>query len=605
VVGELIGSYRILSQLGAGAMGQVFLAEHRHLKRKAALKLLAPELVGRPDLLERFFLEARATSAIAHPGIVQIFDCEIDATGRPYIVMEYLTGETLAALLARRGPLAPASAARMARTMAEALSAAHAQGIVHRDLKPENVFVQAQPADSVKLLDFGIAKLAGEFQAGQIHKTHSGALMGTPLYMSPEQCRDSARIDYRTDLYSLGCVLHETLVGRPPFTYEALGDLMIAHMTEQPKDLRAVNPAVPPALAQLVSELLRKDPAQRPASMQDVAARLATYIGGVTTVPNPATAPTAAAIDPTLAAFAPGGSQAAPPPALPAHVATSPPANKTTFGDSASEVVAAPEEQPPIPRRRAPIVVVAVLAVAGIAAAAVVVRSKGRSGRERAPAAAPGVSAATAPPTPPPVAPAPTPAPAAPAPTPVAAAQPTPAAPIEPAPSAPAVPERHSSPAAAPAHGKHAHRTVAEASPEAASAPTATPAAAAVPTSPPPADAPRGPELTGAWEGPWNDPGKQQSGRLFLQLAPTGAASGWMFNRSANMSFRLVGRVTPAGDLSLICQCPPQQGFAARGSVHLAGGSELSGQLALSARGAVFGESHFVLKRGGAPARAP
>jgi len=94
VVGELIGSYRILSQLGAGAMGQVFLAEHRHLKRKAALKLLAPELVGRPDLLERFFLEARATSAIAHPGIVQIFDCEIDATGRPYIVMEYLTGET-------------------------------------------------------------------------------------------------------------------------------------------------------------------------------------------------------------------------------------------------------------------------------------------------------------------------------------------------------------------------------------------------------------------------------------------------------------------------------------------------------------------------------
>jgi len=136
VIGEAIGSYQVLRQLGTGAMGEVYLAEHRHLKRKAAVKLLARELVGRPDLLERFFLEARATSAIAHPGIVQIFDCEIDPTGRPYIVMEYLDGETLAALLARRGPLPPATAARHAKGMAEALAAAHETGIVHRDLKP-------------------------------------------------------------------------------------------------------------------------------------------------------------------------------------------------------------------------------------------------------------------------------------------------------------------------------------------------------------------------------------------------------------------------------------------------------------------------------------
>ena len=285
-IGETIGSYQVLKQLGTGAMGEVYLAEHRHLKRKAAVKLLAPELVGRPDLLERFFLEARATSAIAHPGIVQVFDCEVDATGRPYIVMEYLDGETLAAVLARRGALPGVTAARLARGMAEALEAAHAKGIVHRDLKPENIFVQAQPPDSVKLVDFGIAKLAGDFRAGQVHQTRSGAMMGTPLYMSPEQCRDSANLDSRTDLYSLGCVLYEMLTGHPPFTHATLGDLVVAHMTEAPKDAREINPSVPPALAALTAELLRKSPAERPPGMRAVAERLASFIGGMTTVPD-------------------------------------------------------------------------------------------------------------------------------------------------------------------------------------------------------------------------------------------------------------------------------------------------------------------------------
>ncbi len=287
MIGETIGSYTILSQLGAAdRLGEVYLAEHRHLKRKAAVKLLAREIVGRPDLLERFFLEARATSAIDHPGIVQVFDCEVDATGRPYIVMEYLDGETLAATLTRRGALPAATAARLARGMAEALEAAHAKGIVHRDLKPENVFVQAHPPDSVKLVDFGIAKLAGDFRAGQVHQTRNGAMMGTPLYMSPEQCRDSGKIDFRTDLYSLGCVMFEMLTGHPPFTLDALGDLVVAHLTEQPKEARAVNPSVPKALSELTGELLRKDPAQRPANMRAVADRLAAFLGGLTTVPE-------------------------------------------------------------------------------------------------------------------------------------------------------------------------------------------------------------------------------------------------------------------------------------------------------------------------------
>ncbi|HVU50830.1 MAG TPA: serine/threonine-protein kinase, partial [Polyangia bacterium] len=353
MVGETIGSYRILKQLGAGAMGQVYLAEHRHLKRQAALKLLARELVDRPDLLERFFLEARATSAIAHPGIVQIFDCEVDASGRPYIVMELLTGETLAAVLARQGALQPLVVARLVRSLADALDAAHAKGIVHRDLKPENMFVQREPPDSIKLVDFGIAKLAGDLQAGQVHKTRSGAVMGTPLYMSPEQCRDSAAIDFRTDLYSLGCVMYEMLTGRPPFTKDNFGELMVAHLTEAPPDPRASNPTVPEALAELTLALLRKDPAQRPASMRVVSERLQGYIARMTTVPG-----AAASLGAADTAMAAAASSTAPPVAG---------VVRTTFGASASEVDA---DAPPRPRSAAKIGAVVAL-VAGAAVAAV------------------------------------------------------------------------------------------------------------------------------------------------------------------------------------------------------------------------------------------
>ncbi|HVY37559.1 MAG TPA: serine/threonine-protein kinase, partial [Polyangia bacterium] len=323
LIGQAIGSYQVLRQLGSGAMGEVYLAEHRHLKRKAAVKLLARELVGRPDLLERFFLEARATSAIAHAGIVQVFDCEIDPTGRPYIVMEYLDGETLAAALAKRGALPAATAARYARAMADALAAAHETGIVHRDLKPENVFILAHPAEAVKIVDFGIAKLEGDFRAGQVHQTRSGALMGTPLYMSPEQCRDSANLDFRTDLYSLGCVLYEMVTARPPFTHTTLGDLVVAHMTEAPADARALNPAVPAAVAELIGELLRKEPAERPASMRVVADRLAAFLGGLTTVPE----------------------------ASPKIPSPPKPPTQTTFGEAASEIV----DEPGPPARRRPL----------------------------------------------------------------------------------------------------------------------------------------------------------------------------------------------------------------------------------------------------------
>ncbi|HVR03147.1 MAG TPA: serine/threonine-protein kinase, partial [Polyangia bacterium] len=385
MVGETLGSYRILKQLGAGAMGQVYLAEHRHLKRQAALKLLARELVDRPELLERFFLEARATSAIAHPGIVQIFDCEVDANGRPYIVMELLTGETLAALLARQGALPPLVVARLMRSLAEALEAAHAKGIVHRDLKPENMFVQATPPDSVKVVDFGIAKLAGDLQAGQVHRTRSGAVMGTPLYMSPEQCRDSAALDFRTDLYSLGCIMYEMLTGRPPFSRDNFGELMVAHLTQPAPDARTVNPAVPAPLAELTAELLRKDPTQRPASMRAVADRLMTYVARMTTVPG------AAASAPTDLGPSSAPASASIPPAAGGGPVAGAGVVRTTFGASASEV-AAPRDDMSRPPRRTAMVGAVVALVAGVAVAGSFLL---RHAQETAP-----VSASAAPPAP-------------------------------------------------------------------------------------------------------------------------------------------------------------------------------------------------------------
>ncbi len=541
VIGQAIGSYQVLRQLGSGAMGEVYLAEHRHLKRKAAVKLLARELVGRPDLLERFFLEARATSAIAHAGIVQVFDCEIDPTGRPYIVMEYLDGETLAAVLVRRGALPPATAGRYARGMADALAAAHDTGIVHRDLKPENVFILCHPAEAVKIVDFGIAKLEGEFRAGQMHQTRSGALMGTPLYMSPEQCRDSAKLDFRTDLYSLGCVLYEMLTARPPFTHTTLGDLVVAHMTETPADVRTLNPAVPAALADLVGELLRKDPAARPPSMRAVADRLAAFLGGLTTIPAPA-------------------------PEIPAP--PKPPA-QTTFGDAASEIVA---DAGTGGRPRPLAFAIAAAVVVGLGIGGLIAR-RGHAPappRSKVQAAWTGTPAAT-----------------------LATTE---------APGRTAAPvtddqESRARPAVKGAAGKRAvtHRAVVAAAPaQAPAVPGAT-----VDTTPPPAGDAALTNVTGAWEGAWTDAEHDQRGRLYLRIAPGGAAVGWFSNANAVQSYRLTGRADGFGTFTLVCDCPADQAFTVRATLRNQDG-EMRGRLTLSAASGVFGQSQVLLRRAAA-----
>ena len=263
-------------------MGEVFLAEHRHIDRKAAIKVLRSELSTNDDVVARFFSEARSASLIKHPGIVEIVDCEIDQRGRAYIVMELLDGESLAHCLERVGNLDFSSSLGIVGQIASALSAAHPNGIIHRDLKPDNVFLVSTPnADtplSVKVLDFGIAKLVAH-ETGEKGRTRTGSLLGTPLYMSPEQCRGAGKVDHRTDIYSLGCILFEMLAGRPPFIREGSGELIAAHLSETPPDIISLEPSLLPELGNLVMRMLAKDPAARPQTMLEVVQSVETILG--------------------------------------------------------------------------------------------------------------------------------------------------------------------------------------------------------------------------------------------------------------------------------------------------------------------------------------
>jgi eukaryotic-like serine/threonine-protein kinase len=262
--GDVVGNYLLGRELGRGGMGRVYAATHRVLGHEAAIKVLLPELTAMREQMERFFNEARATRAIAHPGLVEILDVGVDA-GRAYIAMELLAGESLGARL-RRGRLPVRTAVELARAIADPLAAAHAQAIVHRDLKPDNVFLCTD--GTVKLLDFGVAKLLGD-DAPRV-RTVTGAMVGTVHYMSPEQCAGSPRVDHRADLYALGCVLHHMLVGRVPF--EADSALVVAGMHQEsvPPDVRALRPEVSAELAAVLGRLLAKTPDDRFASARAV-----------------------------------------------------------------------------------------------------------------------------------------------------------------------------------------------------------------------------------------------------------------------------------------------------------------------------------------------
>jgi eukaryotic-like serine/threonine-protein kinase len=251
-------------------MGVVYLAQHPVIGRKVAIKLLHAVLARDQDIVARFFNEARAIHMIAHENIVEILDFGQTTDGQPYFIMEYLTGESLSEAIAR-GPMAPDRVEAIGVQMCRALSAAHAKGIVHRDLKPHNVqlVIKQDGSLQVKILDFGVAKILASPDGEQSVKTRTGSLMGTPLYMSPEQCKGAGVLDHRTDIYSLGVMLYEMLAGRPPFTAEGVGELFAKHMLEEPPHLTEFAPQTPPHMAAAIMKSLAKEPDARFPNMEE------------------------------------------------------------------------------------------------------------------------------------------------------------------------------------------------------------------------------------------------------------------------------------------------------------------------------------------------
>ncbi len=259
-----IGNWRLVSCLGRGGMGEVWLARQHSTDGKVAIKLLDPRISEDTAQIQRFFNEARAVGKIRHAGIVQIFDAGLHE-GRAYLVMEYLDGEPLARR-AKRARLSIRRVAEVCRQIASILEATHRAGITHRDLKPDNVYLvsdEAMPSrERVKLLDFGIAKLSGPSATASSPATLG--TMGTPAYMAPEQWGDSSRVDGRADLYSLGCLAFELACGRPPFVTATFAEACAAHLHDPPPHANELAPGVPAALDALIDRLLAKDAAARP-----------------------------------------------------------------------------------------------------------------------------------------------------------------------------------------------------------------------------------------------------------------------------------------------------------------------------------------------------
>jgi len=289
-IGQLIGSYRVLRLIGRGGMGLVFEAVHPAIGRRAAIKVLAPHLSADPQLAIRFLNEARAVNLVRHPGLVEIFEFGRLDDGTAFIIMDFLDGETLAAVLQRQeSRIERSRAVDVVRQLAAALAAAHRGGVVHRDLKPENVMliadVERPGAWRVKILDFGIAKLAQDsLSTAAATETRPGVAMGTPAYMSPEQCLGAGQVDGQADVYSLGVLFFELLAGFRPFESTQPQELMRQHLHSTPRSLRGLG--IPEEFARLVEAMLAKSPSERP-TMGELLQALAPPAGRISAEPSP------------------------------------------------------------------------------------------------------------------------------------------------------------------------------------------------------------------------------------------------------------------------------------------------------------------------------
>src|SRR5687768_3539984 len=266
------GRYELVRKLARGGMAEVFLARDLLLDRPVALKVLYPELSRDPTFVERFRREAQAAANLSHPNIVSVYDWG-EEDGTYFIVMEYVEGRTLAQIVSDEGPLLPDRAADVAIDVAGALGFAHRNGVVHRDVKPGNVL--SSPLGQVKVADFGIARAVSTEE----NLTQAGTVMGTATYFSPEQARGE-QVDPRSDVYSLGVVLYELLVGDPPFKGDSPVAVAYKHVQEQAELPTTRNPRIPVALEAVTMKALAKNPANRYASAEELAADLRRFREG-------------------------------------------------------------------------------------------------------------------------------------------------------------------------------------------------------------------------------------------------------------------------------------------------------------------------------------
>jgi tRNA A-37 threonylcarbamoyl transferase component Bud32 len=295
--------YRIVRELGRGGMGVVYQAEHIQMERLVAIKVINKSILDHPQSLERFAREVKAAAKLSHPNIVAAYDFE-QAGDLHMLVMEFVEGQNLTEIVVRKGPLPILNACHYVRQAALGLQHAYEKGMVHRDLKPQNLMLT--PRGTVKLLDMGLARVASDKEG----LTGTGATLGTPEYIAPEQAMDAAKADIRSDIYSLGCTLYCLLAGKPPFADGTAMQKILGHLEREPQPLLELRPEVPEKLAAVVARMMAKDPAQRYQKPVEVAQALAPFgkpgAKGVAAEPvvvaEPAAAVAARPATPTMAA---------------------------------------------------------------------------------------------------------------------------------------------------------------------------------------------------------------------------------------------------------------------------------------------------------------
>jgi eukaryotic-like serine/threonine-protein kinase len=293
--GNLLGGrYRLKRVLGEGGMGVVWAAVNESFGREVAIKVLLPEVASsEPTALDRFFNEARICGSLRHPGIVDVLDVGRGEDGPPFLVMELLDGAPLDRLIDRAGKLRPVDILPVIRDVARTLSLAHERGVVHRDIKPANLFLHQLPTGQVvaKVLDFGISKVATPI--GKLVKTRTGTVVGSPLYMSPEQAFANLELDGRSDVHALGVILYQALSGRLPFDGESANAIMIKIATQDPPPLASVAPGLPKPVLDLVQAAIMRDREARIPSASALADRIEatlTALGVAPSVPLPSLA---------------------------------------------------------------------------------------------------------------------------------------------------------------------------------------------------------------------------------------------------------------------------------------------------------------------------